>query len=40
MPFGSRVAKFKSLDLRYGYYRQSTCLKANVVSADLSFIMP
>jgi hypothetical protein len=39
-PFGSRVAKFKSLDVRYGYYRQSTGLTANVVSADLSFTMP
>lgn len=40
VPFGSRLAKFKSLDLRYGYYRQSTGLTANVVSADLSFVMP
>ncbi|MGI4736042.1 MAG: DUF3570 domain-containing protein [Janthinobacterium lividum] len=40
VPFGDRVAKFKSLDLRYGYYRQSTGLTANVVSADLSFVMP
>jgi len=39
-PFGGRVAKFKSLDVRYGYYRQSTGLTANVVSADLSFTMP
>jgi hypothetical protein len=39
-PFGGRVAKFKSLDLRYGYYRQSTGLTANVVSADLSFVLP
>jgi hypothetical protein len=37
---GSRIAKFKSLDLRYGYYRQSTGLTANVVSTDLSFVMP
>jgi hypothetical protein len=37
---GSRITKFKSLDLRYGYYRQSTGLTANVVSADLSFVMP
>ena len=36
----SRITKFKSLDLRYGYYRQSTGLTANVVSADLSFVMP
>ena len=40
VPFGTRIAKFKSLDLRYGYYRQSTGLTANVVSADLSFVMP
>jgi hypothetical protein len=40
VPFGSRLAKFKSLDLRYGYYRQSTGLTANVVSADLAFVMP
>ena len=39
-PFGDRVAKFKSLDVRYGYYRQSTGLTANVISADLSFTMP
>ncbi|MGI4873816.1 MAG: DUF3570 domain-containing protein [Janthinobacterium lividum] len=39
-PFGGRVAKFKSLDVRYGYYRQSTGLTANVVSADLSFTLP
>jgi hypothetical protein len=39
-PFRGRVAKFKSLDVRYGYYRQSTGLTANVVSADLSFTMP
>ncbi|MGI4866220.1 MAG: DUF3570 domain-containing protein [Janthinobacterium lividum] len=39
-PFHQRVAKFKSLDLRYGYYRQSTGLTANVVSADLSFVLP
>ena len=40
-PFGhGRVTKFKSLDVRYGYYRQSTGLTANVVSADLSFVMP
>ncbi|QKG52684.1 DUF3570 domain-containing protein [Hymenobacter sp. BRD67] len=39
-PFGGRITKFKSLDLRYGYYRQSTGLTANVVSADLSFTMP
>jgi hypothetical protein len=39
-PFGRRITKFKSLDVRYGYYRQSTGLTANVVSADLSFVMP
>ena len=39
-PFGGRIAKFKSLDVRYGYYRQSTGLTANIVSADLSFTMP
>lgn len=39
-PFGGRITKFKSLDLRYGYYRQSTGLTANVISADLSFTMP
>ncbi|WP_176132840.1 DUF3570 domain-containing protein [Hymenobacter sp. CRA2] len=39
-PFGGRVAKFKALDVRYAYYRQSTGLTANLVSADLSFTMP
>ena len=39
-PFGGRVARFKSLDVRYGYYRQSTGLTANVASADLSFTLP
>lgn len=39
-PFGSGVTKFKSLDLRYGYYHQSTGLTANVVSFDLSFVLP
>jgi hypothetical protein len=40
VPFGSRVAKFKALDLRYAYYRQSAGLTASLVSADLSFTMP
>ena len=40
VPFGTRIAKFKSLDLRYGYYRQSTGLTANVVSANLAFVLP
>jgi len=40
VPFGRRVAKFKSVDLRYGHYWQTTGLTANVVSADLSFTMP
>ncbi|QJX45676.1 DUF3570 domain-containing protein [Hymenobacter taeanensis] len=39
-PFGGRVAKFKALDLRYAYYRQTTGLTANLISADLSFTMP
>ncbi|GAB3638704.1 DUF3570 domain-containing protein [Hymenobacter arcticus] len=39
-PFGHGVTKFKSLDLRYGYYRQTTGLTANVVSFDLAFVMP
>jgi hypothetical protein len=39
-PFRGRVARFKSLDVRYGYYRQSTGLTANVISAGLSFTMP
>ncbi len=39
-PFGGRVAKFKALDLRYAYYRQSTGLTAMIFSADLSFTMP
>jgi hypothetical protein len=39
-PFGKGITKFKSLDLRYGYYRQSTGLTANVVSFDLGFVMP
>ncbi|MDJ0366686.1 DUF3570 domain-containing protein [Hymenobacter sp. H14-R3] len=40
IPLGHGVTKFKSLDLRYGYYRQTTGLTANVVSFDLSFVMP
>jgi Protein of unknown function (DUF3570) len=39
-PFKGRVAKFKSLDLRYAYYRQSTGLVAGLASIDLSFTMP
>jgi hypothetical protein len=40
-PFGGgRITKFKSLDVRYGYYRQSTGLTANIVSANLAFTMP
>ncbi|MBG8553878.1 DUF3570 domain-containing protein [Hymenobacter guriensis] len=39
-PFGGQVAKFKALDLRYAYYRQSTGLTANLISADLSFTLP
>ncbi|WP_460623721.1 DUF3570 domain-containing protein [Hymenobacter tenuis] len=39
-PFGGRVAKFKSLDVRYAYYRQSTGLTASLISTDLSFTMP
>ena len=31
------ITEFKALDLRYGYYRQSTGLTANIVSVDLSF---
>jgi hypothetical protein len=37
---GGGITKFKSLDLRYAYYRQSTGLTANLISADLSFILP
>lgn len=37
---GGRVAMFKSLDLRYAYYRQTTGLTASIVSADFSFVMP
>ncbi len=40
IPFGGRVAKFKALDLRYAYYRQSTGLTAMIFSADFSFTMP
>ena len=40
VPFGGRVAKFKALDIRYAYYRQSTGLTANLISADLSFTLP
>jgi hypothetical protein len=36
----SRITKFKSVDLRYGYYRQTTGLTANVVSFNLAFVMP
>ncbi|AMR27707.1 hypothetical protein A0257_11770 [Hymenobacter psoromatis] len=39
-PFGGRVAKFKSLDLRYGHYWQTTGLAANIVTVDLGFVMP
>ncbi|WP_303311554.1 DUF3570 domain-containing protein [Hymenobacter sp. BT730] len=39
-PFGGRVAKFKALDVRYAYYRQSVGLTASLLSADLSFTMP
>ena len=39
-PFKGKVAKFKSLDLRYAYYKQSTGMHANVVSFDLAFTMP
>ncbi|MBC6609592.1 DUF3570 domain-containing protein [Hymenobacter sp. BT507] len=39
-PFGRGVTKFKALDLRYAYYRQTTGLTANIISADLSFTMP
>ncbi|AWM31783.1 DUF3570 domain-containing protein [Hymenobacter nivis] len=39
-PFGDRVAKFKSIDLRYGHYWQTTGLTANIVSVDFSFVMP
>lgn len=39
-PFKGRVARFKSLDLRYAYYRQDTGLTASLISADLSFTMP
>jgi hypothetical protein len=39
-PFGGgRITKLKSLDVRYGYYRQSTGLTA-IISANLAFIMP
>jgi hypothetical protein len=37
---GGGVTKFKSLDLRYAYYRQSTGLTASVISADFSFVLP
>src|SRR6476661_939404 len=37
LPFGRGAGKFKALDLRYAYYRQSTGLTANIFSADLSF---
>ncbi|SHL11369.1 DUF3570 domain-containing protein [Hymenobacter psychrotolerans] len=39
-PFKGRVAQFKALDIRYAYYRQTTGLSANLISADLSFILP
>ena len=39
-PFGGRIAKFKALEVRYAYYRQSVGLTANLISADLSFTMP
>lgn len=39
-PFGAGITKFKSLDLRFGHYWQSTGLTANIVSVDLSFTMP
>lgn len=39
-PFHSRVAKFKSVDVRYGHYWQTSGLTANIVSFDLGFTMP
>lgn len=36
----TRVAKFKSLDLRYAHYQRSTGLVANLFSTDLSFTLP
>ena len=40
VPFGRRVAKFKSIDLRYGHYWQTTGLTADIVGVDFSFVMP
>ncbi|MBC6605738.1 DUF3570 domain-containing protein [Hymenobacter sp. BT188] len=39
-PFGGGIAKFKALEVRYAYYRQSVGLTANLISADLSFTLP
>ena len=37
---GRKVAKFKSLDLRYAYYQRNINFNANVISFDLAFTMP
>ncbi|MFD2787495.1 DUF3570 domain-containing protein [Hymenobacter rubripertinctus] len=37
---GRKVAKFKSLDVRYAYYRRNISFSANVISFDLAFTMP
>ncbi|SDX57545.1 DUF3570 domain-containing protein [Hymenobacter psychrophilus] len=37
---GRRVAKFKSLDVRYAYYQRNNNFNANLISFDLAFVMP
>lgn len=37
---GRRVARFKSVDLRYAYYRRNINFDANIVSFALAFVMP
>ncbi|NVO84414.1 DUF3570 domain-containing protein [Hymenobacter terrestris] len=37
---GRKVAKFKSLDVRYAYYQRNNNFNANLVSFDLAFTMP
>ena len=39
-PFGGRVAQLKAVDLRYAHYWRSTNLVADIVSFDLSFVLP
>ncbi|MCA8830051.1 DUF3570 domain-containing protein [Hymenobacter pini] len=37
---GRKVAKFKSLDVRYAYYQRNVNFHANIISFDMAFTMP